>query len=161
MIAKMSLSQAASATVALCMTTMSIADEEATAGDKVKPVEVINLPDVQDVHVTNPVAAAPAARIQIVGVTSTLYTGNLGGPWGATEKCDAEFPGTRMCTIEEARRTMPPFPVIPEPGAWTDPGIPTSYGSERFAGCGGGLRHVWRQEDGGQGTLTAPDGAWG
>ena len=90
----------------------------------VQDVAVVNAPAVQDVNITNtvlPVTPAPVARFQIVGVTSTTYTGRLGGPWGAAEKCDAEFPGTRMCTIEEARRSMPPFPVIPAPGAWTDP----------------------------------------
>jgi hypothetical protein len=81
MTTKMSLSLAA-ATVALCITTMSIADEESTDGDKVKPVEVINLPDVQGVAVVNapavqdvavvslppgPACPAAPARFQIVG----------------------------------------------------------------------------------------------
>ena len=63
------------------------------------------------------------ASFQIVGVTSQTYTGDLGGPWGATGKCDAEFPGSRMCTLAEARRTPAPVVAIPDEGAWTDPGL--------------------------------------
>ena len=60
----------------------------AVAGEP-KEVEVINLPEVQDVFVTNPPADPPAAsvsRIQFVGLTTASYTGNLGGVFGATTK---------------------------------------------------------------------------
>jgi len=78
---------------------------------------------VQDVYVVNPptpTTTQAGGPIQIVGVTSATYTGDLGGPWGAAEKCDAEFPGTRMCLIDEARLSYPPYPLIPTPGAWTN-----------------------------------------
>jgi hypothetical protein len=87
----------------------------------VKQVEVTNLPAVQDVNVTNdstnPVevtgevsvtnlsAPSGAARFQLVGFTSATYTGAMGGNFGVTQKCQLEFPNSRMCSIEEAVAT--------------------------------------------------------
>ena len=72
-------------------------------------VEVTNLPDVQDVHVVNqqPPAPAPASsRFQLVGFTSATYTGDMGGHFGVTQKCQLEFPGSRMCTVKEVAATI-------------------------------------------------------
>ncbi len=61
-------------------------------------VEVLNLPEVQTVEVLNP--SPPVScdkRLQIVGVTSAVYTGDLGSYWGANRKCTAEFPDSFLC----------------------------------------------------------------
>ena len=61
-------------------------------------VEVTNLPEVQDVYVTNPPGAAPPAGFQLVGFTSATYTGDMGGNFGVAKKCQLEFPNSRMCS---------------------------------------------------------------
>jgi hypothetical protein len=87
----------------------------------VKQVEVTNLPAIQAVNVTNdatnPVevvgeiavtnlpAPSGAARFQLVGFSSATYTGAMGGNFGVTQKCQLEFPTSRMCSIEEAVAT--------------------------------------------------------
>lgn len=77
-------------------------------GQTPKEVEVINLPAVQDVFVTNPPVVPPVAsvpRFQFVGFTTATYTGNLGGYFGAARKCQIDFPDSRICEIEEAAKT--------------------------------------------------------
>jgi hypothetical protein len=79
----------------------------AQADPKATEVEVTNgpqspVPVVGQVEVTNP--SAPA-RFQLVGFTSTTYTGNLGGYFGAAAKCQVEFPRARMCTLAEVALT--------------------------------------------------------
>jgi hypothetical protein len=68
-------------------------------------VQVTNLPAVQEVvgavEVTNLPAASAPARFQLVGFTSATYTGAMGGPFGVTQKCQIEFPNSRMCSVEE------------------------------------------------------------
>jgi hypothetical protein len=64
----------------------------------VQEVEVVNAPAVQDVNITNPITCEKP--VVIAGATAALFTGKiggLGGLWTAHEKCDAEFPGSRMC----------------------------------------------------------------
>jgi hypothetical protein len=71
-----------------------------------KQVEVTNLPEVQDVFVTNEVPSAPAPpRFQFVGFTSATYTANLGGYFGAARKCQLDFPDSRICEYSEVART--------------------------------------------------------
>jgi hypothetical protein len=53
------------------------------------------------------------------GFTATLYTGNLGGPFGANAKCHAEYPGSHLCTEREFLWSG--SPVGPgAAGAWID-----------------------------------------
>ena len=72
-------------------------------------VQVSNFPDPQNVvgsvEVTN--TAANAVPVEVVNgtnggievlITQATYTGDLGGPYGATEKCQAEFAGARLCS---------------------------------------------------------------
>ena len=77
----------------------------AVGAQKVKEVEVTNLPEVQAVEV---------GRFQLVGFTDMTYVGNLGGWFGATEKCQVDFAGARICTFDEARNTttLPVLPVV-------------------------------------------------
>ena len=93
----------------------------AAGAQQTKQVEVTNfpnLPAVQDVFVTNPSALA---RFQLVGFTAATFTGDLGGPFGATQKCQSEFfEGSRMCTTPEVHGTVD----IPEGlvgAAWVRP----------------------------------------
>ena len=53
------------------------------------------------------------ARFQLVGFTNMTYDGDLGGWFGATDKCQVDFPGARICTVEEVQKTT----VIPAPPA--------------------------------------------
>lgn len=53
---------------------------------------------------------SPPMRFQLVGFTTATYDGNLGGPFGFTQSCQAEFPGSRWCTHDEIEQTttIPP-----------------------------------------------------
>ena len=61
-------------------------------------VEVTNFPNPV------PLTCTPA-RFQLVGFTTTTYTGAMGGNIGVTQKCQLEFPDSRMCSQEEAAAT--------------------------------------------------------
>ena len=125
----------------------------------IKEVVVTNLPAVQDVHVVNQSPSTPqGGTVQIIGVTTEVYTGDLGGPWGATEKCDEEFSGTRMCSLGEARRSLPPFPVIPAQGAWTDPDLNISNFNINSRTCGDWTSSVETSSN--LGIVTIPNGAF-
>ena len=92
-------------------------------GAEPKPVEVINLPEVQDVFVTNPtVPPAPSvSRFQFVGFTAATYTGNLGGFFGAARKCQIDFANSRMCRRTEVEETTTiPDPIPDIEGWWFD-----------------------------------------
>jgi len=72
-------------------------------------VTVTNLPAVQDVHVVNaqpPAQCGAPPSFQLVGFTRAVFTGDLGGPFGANQKCQAEFPGSRICDYSEVRSTV-------------------------------------------------------
>lgn len=94
---------------------------------EVVAVEVLNLPDVQVVELAEAqdlqvnVTCRTASTVQAVGVTTQLFTGDLGGWQGLIRACD-EFPGTRMCTLDEIRQSFGPIPSFPEDGAWVDGG---------------------------------------
>lgn len=112
----------------------------AAQAQSIKQVEVINLPAVQDVtgtvevtndaanpveiagevEVTNLPAASGAARFQLVGFTSETYTGAMGGNFGVTQKCQLEFPNSRMCNeVEVSETTSIPSGLTGD--AWGNP----------------------------------------
>lgn len=62
---------------------------------------------------------SPTLRFQLVGFTSTTYTGDT-GVLGFTLACQAEFPGSRMCTTEEVMETTL-VPANPSSEAWVRP----------------------------------------
>jgi hypothetical protein len=62
-------------------------------------------PPTRQVEVTNLPAASGPARFQLVGFTTATYTGNMGGHFGVTRKCQLEYPGSRMCSPEEVALT--------------------------------------------------------
>jgi len=90
---------------------------EVTNLPEVQAVGVTNLPAVQDVFVTNPSAPAPPARFQLVGFTFQDYDGDLGGVFGATQKCQLDFADSRMCTTLEVLDTVK-IPVALAGEAW-------------------------------------------
>lgn len=112
-------------------------------GPTPKEVEIINTP--LEVEVAS---APPPLRWQLVGFTNAAYTGNLGGHFGATQKCQIEFPDSRMCLAIEAKQTTT-LPAGLSGRAWTNVAIdgvdgPISENSECLAwlldssGAGGG-----------------------
>lgn len=94
-------------------------------------VEVTNFPTVQDVNVVGGGTSA-AARFQIVGFTIATYTGNLGGYFGATRKCQLEFPESRMCNALEVRESTT-LPGGLSGLAWVDSGC-RDWTVENFTG---------------------------
>ena len=67
-------------------------------------VEVTNLPAVQDVNVTN-APVGPPSRFQLVGFTTAALTGDS-GLFAFTLACQAEFVGSRICTSPEVFETV-------------------------------------------------------
>ncbi|MCK5364515.1 MAG: hypothetical protein KAR22_16180, partial [Gammaproteobacteria bacterium] len=67
-------------------------------------VEVTNLPAVQDVNVTN-APAGPPSRFQLVGFTTAALPGDS-GLFAFTLACQAEFFGSRICTSREVFETV-------------------------------------------------------
>ncbi len=101
---------------------------EAASKPSRKRVEVVG-----SVEVTN--FPESPGRFELVGFTSDSFTGALGGPFGATEKCQAEFLGSRMCKPDEAQETTNLPPVRPD-DAWVDSGsqpVVASVGELRCA----------------------------
>jgi hypothetical protein len=91
-------------------------------------VEVVNLPEVQAVEVINVMSSTcTPARVQVAGVTEAEYTGDLGGQWGSTRKCDAEFPGSFLC--DDFNEILESTAPLPDPGslAWTDSATGTRH----------------------------------
>ena len=102
--------------------------------NKVQPVNVLNFPDPQNVAGTVDVGNLPAvqqvagtvavsslpplpqpARFHLVGFTAAELTGNQ-GVFTFTAACQLEYPGSRMCMLSEAIKTV----VIPDLAAGTD-----------------------------------------
>lgn len=46
-----------------------------------------------------------ATRTRYAGTTPAVSTGNLGGMTGANSKCDGNYSGSHMCTVEEIVRS--------------------------------------------------------
>ena len=90
----------------------------AAHAQQVKEVEVVNFPD-----------SAPPARFQLVGFTSELRTG-ASGVLNFTLACQAEFPGSRMCTSVEVMETTNVPAGLP-PRAWVRPVFEVSTFTER------------------------------
>jgi len=53
---------------------------------------------------------AHSGEVRWAGYTSAAYTGNLGGPKGANQKCDAEYPGSHWCSVDEIMRLGMDYP---------------------------------------------------
>ncbi len=95
------------------------------------PLAAVAQPPAKEVIVTNtplPVQCEAAGTFGLVGFTSTVYTGNLGGVLGSTQKCQLDFPSSRMCTQEEIQNTLDLPDVIAE-FAWMEPLSPSCQAS--------------------------------
>ncbi len=64
-------------------------------------------------------AQAAEARPVLLGYTTFVTTGNLGGRVVANQRCAAEFPGSHLCTQTEFRSARSPL-APPAPGAFLD-----------------------------------------
>jgi hypothetical protein len=85
-------------------------------------VNVGNLPAVQQVEVVNFPPPAGAARFQLVGFTAAALSATS-GVLGFTGACQAEFPESRMCTLQDILATVAlPDLAIGTASAWIDPG---------------------------------------
>ncbi len=124
----------------------------AVGAQKVKEVEVTNLPEVQAVEV---------GRFQLVGFTVPDYTGDLDGPFGAAEKCQdefAEFGGIRMCTTLEIFGTVD-IPAGLVGTAWARP-IVAGSGSVDISGGTSNSCNFWTRSDSGiRGLAVTAEGA--
>jgi hypothetical protein len=107
-------------------------------------VEVLNFPDPQNVagavEVTND--AANPVQVEVTNgsgggvevlITQEIYTGDLGGYYGATEKCQVEFEGARFCSYHGDRVAFVTTP--PDFGTQREPWIERDSGIERFENC--------------------------
>ncbi|MDX2014443.1 MAG: hypothetical protein SFW67_29865 [Myxococcaceae bacterium] len=65
------------------------------------------------------IAQALPGRPVLVGFTAFTTTGNIGGRSMANLRCDAEFPGSHLCTQNEFRASRSPL-TAPSPGAFLD-----------------------------------------
>lgn len=76
-------------------------------------------------------AGPPNVDAELVGFSSERFTGGRTGVLGYTRACQADFPGSRMCTSEEVLRTVN-VPSLPVTKAWVLPSFqpiaPTSDG---------------------------------
>lgn len=113
-----------------------------------KQVEVIN--DPLAVEVVNPTLPSPSAHFQLVGFTSTTYTGNMGGFFGVTQKCQLEFANSRMCTNIEVEQTTS-IPSGLAGNAWVNEGI-------NSGGLAGANCRNWLVEESSAGTSVNAQG---
>lgn len=83
--------------------------------------EIVNNASGVDCTQARPVACCAGPRpTRVRGVTSMLYTGNLGGRVGANAKCLMEFGGTaHFCHAAEYQRAASSL-QLPMSGAWID-----------------------------------------
>lgn len=73
---------------------------------------------------------SPSLRFQLAGFTSTLHLGDT-GVLGLTLACQAEFPGSRMCTSEEVMETTS-VPATLSGEAWVRPVYGAAMDDYRF-----------------------------
>jgi hypothetical protein len=63
--------------------------------------------------------AFPNDTPSFAGFTAGTYTGSIGGDVGANVKCNAEYPGSVLCTVSDFDRSNP-LALPPASGAWID-----------------------------------------
>jgi len=124
-----------------------------------KPVEVIN--DPLAVEVVNPAPPSQPVRWQLVGFTRATYTGAMGGNFGVTQKCQLEFPNSRMCSLEEVMATTS-IPSSLAGNAWTHPDPRTTSSSVILDASVEPISNncrMWRVADDSRVHLVSADGA--
>ena len=76
--------------------------------------------------------APPPMRFELVGFTAATYTGDMGGNFGVTQKCQLEVSDCRTCTIPEVIRTTALFTGL-SGDVWVQPSGRTASGF--YAAC--------------------------
>lgn len=76
---------------------------------------------------TDAISELQSARPQLVGFTSSTFEG-AAGVLNFTEGCQADFPGSRMCTSTEIMETTA-VPLLALESAWVRPDIITDTGT--------------------------------
>lgn len=95
-----------------------------------------------------------ASVTEFAGFTVATYTGDLGGFFGANQKCSLEFPGSYFCLGSDYEMANSIIPA-PASGAWIDNGRDSngyrSYSACRFDGnniawtyAGASISATWR-----------------
>ncbi len=81
--------------------------------------------------------------VVFAGFTASSFTGNLGGITGANAKCDADYPGSFMCTQGDYWRGEPNgYP--PTTGAWIDYER-DEHGTRSIGGCYTSANGPWTE----------------
>ncbi len=81
------------------------------------------------IAVTEQCPASSPARFQLVGFTAATLPGDS-GLFGFTRACQAEFPGSRFCTLPDIFNTTTiPDLAVGTPLAWVEPGLARSSAS--------------------------------
>ncbi|MGV3623582.1 MAG: hypothetical protein ACO1OB_22375 [Archangium sp.] len=65
------------------------------------------------------VGGSSSEKVSFAGYTVAQFNGNLGGNVGANNKCNAEYPGTVLCTRSDYWKSEP-ADYAPASGAWLD-----------------------------------------
>ena len=148
-----------------------------------KPVQVVNLPTVQDVagivSVANlsmdaqgnlKVAVTGSRAFRFVGITTATFVGSAGRA-AMTAACYAEYPGSRMAFSDEYALTVNPVPIADV--AWVQPRVAvvfqSSFGSSLWVVDSAGNQLVlgdgypatcdgWTVSSGRIGTTLRPNG---
>ncbi|MBL8920487.1 MAG: collagen-like protein [Myxococcaceae bacterium] len=125
--------------------------------------EIVNNAAGVDCSQARPVACCAGVRpTRVRGVTSMLFTGNLGGRVGANARCLQEFGGTaHFCHASEYLRAASSL-QLPMSGAWIDWSASPVDGAAITAGLirasrsatSGGSCTSWTSSSTGPGTLT-------
>ena len=105
---------------------MNLPDTQEVSGtvEVTGSVELTNPPEVQDVFVTNPTEGGRHTPFQLVGFTEATYQAGQ-TRFGFTRACQLEFPNSRMCRFAEVIETVQIDSATGLIGeAWVSPDLP-------------------------------------
>lgn len=161
--------------IAVLLTAVAWAEEPDGPDLSVQAVKVVNFPNPQRVagtvnvgnlpetlNVAGTVSVdnfpSPSTRFTLVGFTAATFRGD-GGVFGFTQACQTEFAGSRMCTLEEALRTVDlPDLSIGTDNAWTDRGsVSISHTCDGWTKDAGSYRGLTVTKTGGYPTRMCND----
>ena len=73
-------------------------------------IKALDPVDDDDVATKKYVDAQISGGVQWAGYTPSSYTGNLGGPKGAHQKCNNAYPGSHWCSVDEIMKLGMNYP---------------------------------------------------
>jgi hypothetical protein len=85
-------------------------------------VGLLALPNYLSSQQSQGIPSLQQGRFQLVGFTSETYTGDQ-GVFGFTLACQAEFPDSRFCTVEDVVETTVIPENLPTDLAWINPDL--------------------------------------